>query len=112
MAWQGNSYRLYNMGEGPAHRVIIGKIQSNDTVISTPTYKGYSIPSNAYLDVYWSTNSSTLYAYYEGEPDDIYLLRCQDDENTDLKDGNERAEAEKYLKEHAERKDKITIHSY
>jgi hypothetical protein len=112
IAFEGKSYHLYNMGKGSAHKIIIGKIASGEKAISTPTYKGYSIPSNAYLDVYWSDSSSTLYAYYEGELNDPYLVKCNKDENVDLQKGEERDKLEAYLKSNAARKEKITIHSY
>lgn len=112
VAWDGTNYRLYNMGKGPAHKIIIGKIQSGETSIATPTYKGYSIPSSAYLDVTWSTNSSTLYAYYEGEENNYYIVQCYEDENIDMTENAERKQIESILKNNAKRKESIFIHSY
>ena len=112
IAWEGKSYHLYNMGKGPAHKIIIGKIASDETEISKPTFKGYSIPANAFLDVNWSTSASTLYAYYEGELNEPYLVKCNEDENVDLPEGEERNKLAAYLISNAARKEKITIHSY
>ena len=64
VAWEGAVYRLYNMGKGPAHKVIFGKIQTGDSNITLPTFKGYSIPANAYLDINWTSSASILYAFY------------------------------------------------
>jgi hypothetical protein len=109
VAHDGQYYKLYNMGKGTAHKLIIGKVMSGTDVIENPPYKAYSIPPGGHIIVNWATNAAVLYAYYESEKDIKYLTKCKEDVNEEISMTQEGQNIMKHLKENAQRKEKITL---
>ena len=109
VAHEGEYYKLYNMGKGTAHKLIIGKVRSNSRAIEDPPYKAYSIPPGGHIVVNWATNAAVLYAYYESEKDIPYLTKCQGDVNEEIAQTQDGQNILIYLKEKAKRKEKITL---
>lgn len=108
VAHEGKYYKLYNMGKGTGHKIVIGKISSDKNEIEIPSYKAYSIPPNAHIIVDWATGAKTLYAYYENEKKAKFLVKCEGDINEEVC-GEEATTVINYLNANAQRKDRITL---
>jgi hypothetical protein len=109
VAYQGQFYKLYNMGKGSAHKLIIGRIVMAAQVIENPPYKAYSIPPGGHIVVDWATNSRVLYVYYENEKKEQYLTKCEGDVNEEIGLTDDGHNIIVFLKQQAQRKDQINL---
>jgi hypothetical protein len=102
-------YRLYNMGKGTAHKIVVGKVPHGLEEIEKSPFKAYSIPPSAYIPAEWTKSSTVLYAYYENEKKEKFLTKCEGDINEEISTKKGSVGIMEYLNQNANRRDDIKL---